>query len=97
MITNNVLLKLKNSDDESVSKVKEELLSMNGNIEVLNDIIVGTNINKENPNFDIFFSTKFESMDDYDTYLVDPLHIKVSENIGSNIKSIASILVRLDE
>lgn len=97
MIVNNVMLKLKNSDENSISKVKEELLSMKGNIEVLNDIKVGSSIIKENPNFDIFFSTKFESMDDYEAYLVHPLHIQVSKNIGDNIQSNASVLCKEDE
>lgn len=96
MITNNVMLKLKNKDDESISKVKEELWSMNGNIGVLSDIIVKSNIFKGSSNFDIFFSTKFKSMDDYDAYLVHPLHIKVSENIGSNIESSASVCYKSD-
>jgi hypothetical protein len=97
MIVNNVMLKLKNRDDDNISNVKAELLSMKGNIDVLNDIVVASNINKEDPNFDIFFSTKFESVQDYQTYLVHPLHIKVSKNIGSNIESTASILCGLEE
>ncbi|MGB9978176.1 Dabb family protein [Methanobacterium sp.] len=91
MIINNAMLKLKERDDESILKVKEELLSMKGNIEVLHDINVELNIREGESNFDILFITLFESMADFDAYLTHPVHVKVSQNIGSNIEQNAAV------
>lgn len=97
MIINSVMLKLKNNDERTISKVKEQLLSMKGNIDVLDDIFVKSNIIRKDPNFDIFFSTKFKKMGDFNAYLTHPLHIKVSKNIGGNIESSASVCYESDE
>ena len=96
MIINNAMLKLKDRDDESISKVKEELLSMKGNIEVLHDIKVELNIREGESNFDILFITMFESMTDFDSYLAHPVHVKVSQNIGSNIEQSAAVCFESD-
>lgn len=97
MIVNNVMLKLKNNDEKTLSKVKEELMSMNGSVDVLKDIKVETNVLKKEANFDIFFQTKFDSMKDFEAYLTHPKHLKVSESIGSNIESSASVCSNSDE
>ncbi|MTK63663.1 MAG: Dabb family protein [Methanobacterium sp.] len=97
MIINNVMLKLKNSDSETVSNVKNELLTMKGKVDVLKDIQVHTDILKQDPNFDIFFQTKFASMKDFDAYKIHPKHIKVTEKIGGNIASSASVCARSNE
>ncbi|MEL7669558.1 Dabb family protein [Methanobacterium sp.] len=91
MITNNVMLKLKDNNNKIISNVKEELLSMKGNIEFLKDITVELNIREGASNFDILFVTTFESMADFDAYLTHPVHVKVSQNIGSNIEESAAV------
>jgi predicted CopG family antitoxin len=96
MIINNVMLKLKDNNEDAVLKVKEELLSMKDSIEFLNDIIVELNTRKGESNFDILFITMFESMTDFDSYITHPVHVKVSQNIGSNIEQNASVCFESD-
>lgn len=91
MIVNNLMLKLKNRDDETIRKVKEELLSMMGNVDVLRGVEVQRNIREGEVNYDLLVTTEFESMEDFDTYIIHPFHIEVSENIGSYIQEIAAV------
>lgn len=91
MIVNNLMLKLKNRDDETIRKVKEELLSMRGNVDVLKGIKVEQNVREGEVNYDLLVTTEFESMEDFDAYTVHPFHVKVSENIGSYIQEIAAV------
>ncbi len=85
------MLKLKNRSDESILKVEEELLSMRGNIEGLQDIRVELNIRKVESNFDMMLITKFETMEDCEAYIVHPFHLNVLDNIGSNVESSAVV------
>ena len=90
------MLKLKDNTEEAVLKVKEELLSMKDSIEFLNDIIVELNTREGESNFDILFITMFESTEDFDSYIVHPVHVKVSQNIGSNIEQSAAVCFESD-
>jgi hypothetical protein len=91
MIINNLMLKLKDRSDESISKVKDEFLSMMGNIESLQDVTVELNIRKVESNFDILLITKFETMEDCESYIVHPFHLNVLDNIGSNVEASAVV------
>jgi hypothetical protein len=91
MIINNLMLKLKNRDDNSISSVKEELLSMKDNIGSLIDIEVQTNIRKGPSNYDIILITSFKSPTDLETYLIHPFHINLSENIIGKIDESAAV------
>lgn len=90
------MLKLKDNNEEAVLEVKKELLSMKDSIEFLNDIIVELNTRKGESNFDILFITMFESMKDFDLYITHPVHVKVSQNIGSSIEKSASVCFESD-
>ena len=91
MIVNTMLLKLKNRDDETILNVKEELLSMKGNVEVLRDVKVEPNIREGEVNYDLLVTTVFDSMEDFNAYVVDPFHVKVSQIIGDQIEKIAVV------
>ena len=90
------MLKLKDNTEEAVLKVKEELLSMKDSIEFLNDIIVELNTREGESNFDILFITMFESTADFDSYITHPVHVKVSQKIGSNIEQSAAVYFESD-
>jgi len=83
MIINNVLLKLKNRDDDNLRKAKDVLLGMKGKIEVLLDIQVKNNIRAGGLSYDLFLITKFASLEDLDVYLAHPAHLEVAKYIGS--------------
>ncbi len=89
MITNNLLIKLKNNDQESIEKARNTLLSMKGKIESLKDIRVEADVRKGN--YDIMLITKYDSLEGLDAYLIDPVHVEVAKYIGSVLESQASL------
>lgn len=91
MITNNLLIKLKNREDEAVNKAKSVLLGMKGKIDVLIDVEVHTDIRREASSYDVMLVTKFASPKDMDAYLAHPVHVEVSEYILSVIASAAAV------
>jgi len=95
MIINNLLLKLKNKDTDTIKKTQEVLLSLKGKIEVLLDIQVEINIRPGQSNYDIILITKFASLEDLDKYLVHPKHLEVAEFIGSVLDTQASVCYKL--
>ena len=90
MIINSVMLKLKDRESE-IKKVNDALLSMKGKIGVLKDIQVEMNIRKGAASYDLIFFTKFDSLDDIDVYINDPVHQGVGKLIGSMIDSQAAV------
>lgn len=95
MIINNLLLKLKNRDADSIKKTQEVLLSMRGKIEVLIDIQAEINIRPGESNYDIILITKFASLEDLDKYLIHPNHLEVAKFIGSVLDTQASVCYSL--
>ena len=90
MIINSVMLKLKNRDSE-IQKVNDALLSMKGKIGVLKNIQVETNIRQGAASYDLIFLTKFESIEDMDVYINDPIHQGVGKLIGNMIEFQAAV------
>lgn len=91
MIVNNLLLKLKERNKETIIKAKDELLSLKGKIEVLRDLQVEVNIRHGGSSYDLMLITKFDSMDDLEAYLIHPVHVEVSKYIGSVLETGASL------
>jgi len=86
MIINSVMLKLKNRDSD-IQKVYNALLSMKGSIGVLQDIQVEMNIRQGAASYDLIFFTKFNSPEDMDLYINDPIHQGVGKLIGNMIEA----------
>jgi hypothetical protein len=84
------MIKLKNRDSE-IQKVNDALLSMKGKIGVLKDIQVETNIRQGPASYDLIFFTKFESLEDMDVYINDPIHQGVGKIIGNMIEMQAAV------
>lgn len=91
MIVNNVLLKLKNRDDDNLRKAQDVLLGMKGKIEGLLDIQVKRNIRSGELSYDLLLITKFASLDDLDSYLVHPAHLEVAKYIGNVLDTQSSL------
>ncbi|ATW23534.1 Dabb family protein [Candidatus Formimonas warabiya] len=91
MITNNLLIKLKERNNENVAKAKDVLLSMKGKIEVLRDLQVEVNIRHGESSYDILLITKFSCLEDLESYLVHPIHVEVSKYIAGVLESGAAV------
>ncbi|MDV4149913.1 Dabb family protein [Clostridium sp. AL.422] len=95
MIINNLLLKLKIRNDESIKKTQNVLLSMKGKIEVLQDIQVEINIRSGESNYDILLITKFASIADLEKYIIHPVHLEVAKFIGTILDTQASVCYKV--
>lgn len=91
MITHIVLFKLKDRSPESVARTAAVLRDMEGKIEVLRHIEVGTDVLHTERSYDIGLITKFDSLEDLNTYQVHPVHKKVIEHMNAVRESAVSV------
>lgn len=77
MITHIVLFKLKDGSPESVERTVQVLRDLEGKIEVLRSIEVGTDVLHSERSYHIGLVTRFDSLDDLNVYQVHPEHKKV--------------------
>ncbi|MFS0855784.1 MULTISPECIES: Dabb family protein [Paenibacillus] len=91
MIINHLLIRLKDSSDTKIEETQEVLLKMKGNIATLLDMQVKIDMRRDSSSYDLMLITKFASITDMETYLVDPLHQEVSIFIGGVLDSLASV------
>ncbi|TFE31552.1 Dabb family protein [Cohnella luojiensis] len=83
MITHIVLFKLKDRSPESIDTTVQVLRNMEGKIEELRHLEVGTDVLHSERSYDIALVTKFDSMDALQAYQVHPVHKKVIEHMAS--------------
>lgn len=81
MLTHIVLFKLKDRSPESVAKTAAVLRNMEGKIEQLLSIEVGTDVVHSERSYDVSLVTKFASLEDMQAYQVHPEHKKVIEHM----------------
>lgn len=81
MITHIVMFKLKDNSAENVAQTVQILRNMEGKIDELISIEVGTDILHSERSYDIALVTKFESMEALAAYQVHPVHQKVIEHM----------------
>ena len=91
MIVHNLLLKLQNSSNESMVRAKYLLLTMQGNIEFIRDLNVALDIRRAVSSYDISLIAKFDTKEDYQSYLVHPFHLEVGNQLKGNIATAASV------
>lgn len=91
MITHIVCFKLKDRSAENIEKCSKLLADMNGKVEMLRYIEVGTDILHSERSYDIALVTKFDSLKDLDAYQVDPVHAEVKKVLGPASESIISV------
>ncbi|WP_168119390.1 Dabb family protein [Paenibacillus sp. HB172176] len=77
MITHIVCFKLKDRSAESVARTAAVLKDMEGKIEQLRYLEVGTDVLHSDRSYDIALITKFDSMAALGEYQVHPVHKKV--------------------
>jgi hypothetical protein len=91
MITNNLLIRLKDRDAEHIEKAKAKLLSMRGKIPTLIDARVETEVRSGASAYDIMYIATYKSLEDLNAYLAHPVHVEVSEYLKGVMDSIASL------
>jgi Stress responsive A/B Barrel Domain len=91
MITNTLLLKLKERNSETIAKTRDALLSMQGKIGILRDLKVELDIRHGESSYDIALIAQFASMEDFDAYLAHPAHVEVAKYIASVLESAAAV------
>ena len=77
MLTHVVLFKLKDKSPETLNKVKELLMNLEGKIPQLKYIEVGIDILHSERSYDISLITRFNSLEDMQAYQVHPAHVEV--------------------
>jgi hypothetical protein len=95
MVTNNLIIKLKERSTDEIEKAKNMLLSMDGKIPVLLNIKVETDTRgPEKSSYDIMLITQFNELEDLDKYLNHPVHLEVSKYIKDTMETGASLCYR---
>jgi hypothetical protein len=83
MITHIVLFKLRDNSSEAVARTVQVLRDMEGKIDELRHLEVGTDILRSERSYDIGLVTKFDSMEALQAYQIHPVHKKVIEHMTS--------------
>lgn len=81
MVKHIVFFKLTDNSDKNKELVKNRLLSLQGEVEVLQNIEVGLNFADEERAYDIALLTDFKNEDDLKTYALHPYHLEVVKYI----------------
>jgi hypothetical protein len=84
MIKHIVFIKLEENSEENKQAIKDRLLSMKGQIDILKNIEVGINFCKEERAYDVALITEFNTLEDLQAYAIHPLHIEVIKFIKSH-------------
>lgn len=77
MVKHIVFFKLTDNSNKNKELVKKKLLSLQGEVEVLQNIEVGLNFADEDRAYDIALLTDFNDEEDLKTYAVHPYHLEV--------------------
>jgi len=93
MITHIVFFKLSDPTSESITKVREKLLSMQGRIPQLRHLEAGVDFIRSERSYDVALVTKFDSRDDLQAYQVHPYH---AGDVVPLMKSLCSGVVAVD-
>jgi len=91
MIVHNLLIKLKDSSNENIARMRESLLSMQEKIEDIVDLKVMVDIRRAESSYDIALIAKFDTMADFQAYLIHPVHVKIGNQLKSELTAAASV------
>jgi hypothetical protein len=83
LITHIVLFKLKDRSPEAIDVTVQVLRNMEGKIDELLHLEVGTDFVHSERSYDIALVTKFESLEALQAYQVHPVHKQIIEHISS--------------
>ena len=93
MITHIVLFKLANPTAENLTATRSKLLSMDGKIDLLRSIEVGVDAIRSERSYDIALTTRFDSLEDLQSYQIHPYH---SGEVIPHMKAVCSSIVAVD-
>ncbi|MFC4808945.1 Dabb family protein [Paenibacillus sp. GCM10023250] len=91
MITHIVLFKLKDGSPENVARTVQVLKNMEGKIDELRSIEVGTDVLHSERSYHIALVTTFDSMEAMSAYQVHPEHQKVIAHMAEVREASASV------
>ena len=91
MVTNVLMIKLKDRSPESVEAAQALLLSMRGRIEYLADITVKADTRRGAASYDLVMTAKYNSAEDFKAYAAHPFHVEVGAEINAMSEHIATV------
>ncbi|MDF2985328.1 MAG: Stress responsive Barrel Domain-containing protein [Eubacterium sp.] len=91
MLTHVVFFKLKDKSQETLEKVKADLLALKDKISLIKSIEVGLDILHTERSYDVVLYSKFDSLEDMQAYQVHPEHVKFGEYIQTVKESIVAV------
>ncbi len=92
MIKHTIMIKLKDSSEQSKLAAKNMLLSMKGNVPMMREFEVHTDILKSERSYDIFLCVLLDDMKALEEYQNDPYHCAIKVYI----KEVASSTIAVD-
>lgn len=93
MVTHIVLFKLAEPSAENVEVTRNMLLSMDGKIGQLRHLEVGIDMIRSERSYDIALTTRFDSLDDLQSYQVHPYH---AGEVIPHMKAVCSAIAAVD-
>ncbi len=93
MVTHIVMFKLSEPTTENLSITRDMLLSMNGKIDQLRHLEAGIDVIRSERSYDIALITKFDSLQDLQTYQIHPYH---AGEVIPHMKAVCSSIVAVD-
>ena len=89
MVTNNIMMKLK--DKKDAEKVKAMLEGMKNQIDALLEAKVYLNDNPREANYDLLYVSRFENKDNQQVYVKHPVHVAVSKELGEFVEGMVMV------
>ncbi len=93
MITHIVFFKLSDPSRENIATTRDMLLSMEGKIPLLRHLEAGVDVIRSERSYDLALVTKFDSLDDLQSYQVHPYH---AGTVVPHMKSVCSSIAAVD-
>lgn len=93
MITHIVLFKLADPSAENITLTRNKLLSMDGKIDLLRHLEVGVDMIRSERSYDIALTTRFDSLEDLQSYQIHPYH---AGEVLPHMRAVCSSIVAVD-
>ena len=95
MIKHCIMIKLKDSSEESKNAAKQRLLSMDGKVTMMKDFEVITDFIGSERSYDIFLCCTLDDEKALDEYQNDPYHCSIKVYIKEVAKSVIAVDSRI--
>ena len=97
MYVNNLMIRLKQRDADSIQEAKKVLQKLKGHIPVLLDSRVETDARGEEAKFDLMLINTFAELTDIEIYLKHPVHVEVGQYIVAAMETSASLCYEVEK